>query len=399
MRLFNLFNHQSRPIKLYHFLAFSVFLFTFIVYLLSCGKETPYNYFVRLAEAFLNHRLYLTENPSWLNELIPLNGRYYVVFPPMPAVIILPLVALFGSHFSQTLFSIFLGSFNSLLFWLILEKLGRRKKEKTWLILLFSLGNIYWYLASVGSAWYLAHISAAFFLLLALNEALGRKRPFLTGLLLGAAYWSRLPTIFSAPFFLYLISQRRKKVSFGKTISRFGLGLLIFLFANAGYNYLRFGAVYDVGYSLIPGVLDEPWYERGLVNLGYLPHNFRVFMFQLPKLLKQFPYLIPSHAGQGIVLTTPAFIFALQASWKNRAHLFAWASILVTLVFVLCHGASGFSQFGFRFATDFYPLLFFLTARGVGKKIRWYHQALIAISVLINLWGVVMINKVNLVSY
>lgn len=369
--------------------------FVFLVYLFSSGGETPYNYFVRLAEAFLNQRLYLIDAPPWLNELIPLNGRDYVVFPPMPALMILPFVALWGQNFSQTFFSILVGSLNALVFWSVLEKLGTGKKEKKWLTVLFCFGSIYWHLASVGSAWYLAHVTAALFLLLALKEALEKKRPFLIGLFLGAAYWSRLPTILSSIFFLYLL---KKEGSF-KKFCQFVSGLSIFLAANAAYNWLRFGVFYDLGYALIPGVLEEPWYNRGLVNLAYLPQNFQIFMFQLPNFLDRFPYIIPSHAGQGIIFTTPAFIFAFQASLRNRGHLFAWLSIVAILVFILSHGGTGFSQFGFRYATDFYPLLFFLTAKGVGKKLKWYHQVLISVSVLFNLWGVIMINKFNLISW
>jgi hypothetical protein len=269
-------------------------------------------------------------------------------------------------------------------------------REKKWLTILFAFGSIYWYLASVGSAWYLAHVTATFFLLLALNEALGKGRPFLTGLLIGAAYWCRLPTIFSTIFFFYLL---QKGHPFRKIIFRFGVGLLIFLVANAAYNWFRFGVPYDLGYTLIPGVLKESWYNQGLINLTYVPKNFQIFMFQLPKILDHFPYLIPSHAGQGILLTTPAFVFSLRASLRKSAHLLAWLSILATLVFILSHGGTGFSQFGFRYATDFYPLLFFLTTKGIGEKLEWYHRLLIISSVLLNLWGVIMINKFNLIDW
>ena len=43
----------------------------------------------------------LTEAPSWLNELVPLDGRWYVVYPPMPAALLVPIVALFGTGVAQ----------------------------------------------------------------------------------------------------------------------------------------------------------------------------------------------------------------------------------------------------------------------------------------------------------
>jgi len=65
------------------------------------------NYFVPLANAFIHGHLYLIDNPSWLNELIKWQGHYYVVYPPMPAILLIPFVALFGEHFTN-LVSLFL---------------------------------------------------------------------------------------------------------------------------------------------------------------------------------------------------------------------------------------------------------------------------------------------------
>jgi hypothetical protein len=31
--------------------------------------------------------------------------------------------------------------------------------------------------------------------------------------------------------------------------------------------------------------------------------------------------------------------------------------------------------------------------RGIGRELRWYHKALIIAGVLVNLWGVLFINK------
>ena len=53
-------------------LAAGVYLFT------SDRDRQELDYFVRLADAFLHGRLYVTEAPTWLNELIPAGpGRWY----------------------------------------------------------------------------------------------------------------------------------------------------------------------------------------------------------------------------------------------------------------------------------------------------------------------------------
>ena len=88
-----------------------LFVVAFLIYWATGeGHATYYNYYVRLADAFLHGRLYLLDNPSWLNELIPNPSGvgYYVVYPPLPAVLMVPFVAIFGLDLNQTLFGIIL---------------------------------------------------------------------------------------------------------------------------------------------------------------------------------------------------------------------------------------------------------------------------------------------------
>jgi hypothetical protein len=76
--------------------------------------------------------------------------------------------------------------------------------------LLTSIGNIIWFLSSVGSSWYLGQICAAFFLTAAIYESFNKKRLLLTGLFLGAAFLSRLHVALSFPLFLYLYFDKKK---------------------------------------------------------------------------------------------------------------------------------------------------------------------------------------------
>jgi hypothetical protein len=41
------------------------------------------------------------------------------------------------------------------------------------------------------------------------------------------------------------------------------------------YNFVRFGSLFDVGYWMIPGILDEPWFSHGLFSLQYIPKTSR----------------------------------------------------------------------------------------------------------------------------
>src|SRR5215475_5167358 len=59
------------------------------------GSGSYYDYTYRIAEALLSGRLGLTERPpDWLNEMVPLDGRYYSVFPLGSVLTMAPLAML-----------------------------------------------------------------------------------------------------------------------------------------------------------------------------------------------------------------------------------------------------------------------------------------------------------------
>ena len=70
-------------------IAISVGAFAAVAYLVAgAGLATDYDYFGRLAAAFLAGHWWLDEAPSWLNELIACgDGRWCVVYPPLPAIL------------------------------------------------------------------------------------------------------------------------------------------------------------------------------------------------------------------------------------------------------------------------------------------------------------------------
>ena len=81
-----------------------------LVFLLSKGPSPGQNHFVYLADSFLHGSLSLSGDGVNLAEVVPFNGNYYVVYPPMPAILLLPFVAVFGTTFDQALLSVLLAS-------------------------------------------------------------------------------------------------------------------------------------------------------------------------------------------------------------------------------------------------------------------------------------------------
>jgi len=380
--------------------VFLAFVITFIIYFITSAGKTPFDYFTRLSDSFLQGKIYITENPPWLTELIPAGpGRFYVVYPPMPAILAMPFRFIFGEKFQQQYLAHLLGAGIVALTMLTAWVVKRDKKLVFWSGILAAFGNIIWFLSSVGSSWYLGQVTAAFFLSFALLESLTKKRPFIVGLMLGAAFLSRIHTIISFPVFLYLLRDK----NWFKKYTLFGLGTLPFIAFDFVYNYLRFGVIWDKAYFVLPKVLNEvnqPWFSKGVANIAYIPDNIRAAFWTFPKILTTFPYIEPSWYSLAIWITTPVFIFAFFAPFKEALVKFLWLAVFSIFFIVASHGGTGWAQFGYRFAVDFYPFLVLLVIKSVAKTgLKPIHWTLLFISVLVNFWGVVWINKFGWVSF
>jgi len=105
-----------------------IFVFlSFIVYFVSTQKTYQHlHYFVPLADSLIHGRLDVPANPS-LNELVPRNGTFYVVYPPIPAVVLVPFVAVFGGDFNQKWASIIIASITVGLFYLLSAKFTKNR--------------------------------------------------------------------------------------------------------------------------------------------------------------------------------------------------------------------------------------------------------------------------------
>ncbi len=314
----------------------------------------------------------------------------------MPAILSLPFRFILGDQFEQQYLAHLLGAGMSILVFLISMTIKKDEKLAIWSSLLTGIGSIIWFLSSVGSSWYLGQITAAFFITFAIYESLNKKRLILVGVLLGAAYLSRVHTVLSLPLFLYLLYDK----NWFKRYFKLGLGFLPFVIFNFAYNFARFGVLWDKAYILIPGVLEEPWYKNGIFHFTNIPSHLKVMFASFPILMDEFPYIKPSWAGLSIWITTPAFIYSLLANFRKGIVSFSWLSLILILIVITSHGGTGFTQFGYRYAVDFYPILILLTIIEVSKqKLTWHHWLLLIVGIIVNLWGVLWINKFGWVSF
>jgi len=391
-----------------------LFFLVLNIYLLTSPGVTYYDYFTRLSKSLINGKLYVIENPSWLNELIPVGDKYYVALPPMPAIVMMPFVYIFGPNFSETYFSIVLGSINVVLVYLLLKRLNFYDASSVFVAIFFAFGTNHWFAASVGSSWYLAHIVAVFLTLLALIESAGKKRLWLIGLLIGAGFWARTSVLFTVLFFyIYLWKDlwifKKNPVLFLKEFKLtnlfefnlknltnfiiFNSTIFLFILFDSLYNYARFGDFSPFSpYRLIQNVDTNTVVNGVYMSIMYIPRHIDALIFRLPKFSETFPYMTPSLYATAIWFTSPVliYIFIVKRSLLKWA---CWLAILPTFFIVIQWAGVGFSQFGYRFALDFMPFLLILLALGLGQKPSKFAYFLLTLSILVNAWGTIILNK------
>src|SRR3979411_3171129 len=129
------------------------------------GLATDYDYYGRLADAFLHGRGWLPEAPPWLNELLPCgDGRYCVVYPPLPAILSLPLVPFFPTAVAQVVASRIAGGASAGVLYYGLRRYGAPRTYALAGALLSAFGTTLFFSSVDGRAWYAAHSASMLFL-------------------------------------------------------------------------------------------------------------------------------------------------------------------------------------------------------------------------------------------
>jgi hypothetical protein len=363
----------------------------FAIYVLTRWPENPYNQFTLLADAFLHGRVHIVDPASHL-ELAHHGGRAFVIDPPAPALWLLPVVATHGTAADHVLVSCGVGALAVGCFWVAGRRLWADVRFVAAMTVLLALGTNFWWLSSDGGFWSFAHVSAVLFLTTGLAEATGRRRPLLVGICVGLAGLSRLPVFLVVPLYAHLVLGGTFRVDRDNItrLARYLAPIALAAGVYLAYNAVRYGTVFDRGYYDVQYV-SEPWFARGRFDITYIPRHLRAIFFRWPAVRPTFPFVVPRAVGVALVLTTPAFLYALRArlDGRGRAALVALALVAIPLI---THGTTGWSQFGYRFALDAFPALAILTASGMRERMSRVSVVVIAWCVIVNLWGVLAFN-------
>lgn len=319
-------------------------------------------------------------------------GRFYVIYPPLPAVMLMPFVAFFGNTTNQSAVSSLIAALSVYVAALVFYELGVGRKKMLWMSILYAFGSMLWYHAVVGSAWYFAQVCALFFLWLAILSAVRKYSLLVTGLFLGLAYLARFPVVLALPFFVIVrshdfISTRRIQ---WKNVVLFTSGISLCVGISLAYNWVRYGRIDNYGYYLLEhrsyNLTNE--YAKGSYDLSYFPRHIEAMLVSLPDTSDRFPYVTPNMWSMALWFVFPAIFLIFYAPWRDRIVRASSLAIIFMLPASLFHGGVGASQFGYRYALDYMPFILLIIAVSMKKRLMPLHAVLIILSILVNIWGI-----------
>jgi hypothetical protein len=432
---------QSRSRRIV--LAASVYVVCAIVFAAFAGPQrltehTQYNHYALLADAWLHGRQNLPNGPppyAQNNDFAQFEGKTYISFPPLPAMLMLPFVKLSGApeNFRDGQFVIWLAAVAPAVLLLVLEKLrrtgrsARSEKENVALSLLYAMGTVYFFTAVEGTVWFAAMVVAAAALGIYTLAALDAELPWLAGAMMGCAYLSRPPVLWTSA--LFALEGLRVSCTGGLPAEGTFLARLRSLPARIDLKalarrYVEFSAPILVAFAFVAWTnwtryhraspfpfdhefLTVAWHARiekwGLVGYHYLGKNLGVALTSLPWLPPRdaahvdAPFKINEH-GLALWFTSPFYFWLL---WPRRfdAHperkwLYAVVAVAAAIpaAMDLLYQNTGWRQFGYRFSNDYSVLLFVMLAVG-GRPLRWSFGAAAAWAIAWNSFGAATFDK------
>jgi len=264
-----------------------------------------------LAKAFAKGQLFIDETPP--EDYLDVNGKRYLYFGPLPALIRLPVWFLLGRGIPTGLMIALFCAGSAVLFALIINEftlVGESSDSllKAVFIVLFIFNGYSLFMTLIPSIHHEAIVAAMFFLMLAfylLAKTLNRGNvptattAALIGLSLAGCLASRATYVFcSAVIVLVLIVgilsragyvlKRKELVPIVAIVGivAAAVGLLL------AYNYARFGALFDFGIKYQVSMYREYLLADNFARYEHIPYNFWSLFFRLPILAPKFPFLI-----------------------------------------------------------------------------------------------------------
>ncbi len=360
-------------------------------------RPTSYAHPTWLADAFLHGQLHLRHVPEVPADLAPNGKQMYVVFGPLTAVIMMPVVAAMGLSAPDVLVLVLTALAGVwACFQLLRAKLG--DGDPVLLAcgtLTFALGTAMHYGAPMGAVWLHTQITATTLQAFALWAA-ARGRGRLAGVLLALGVLTRPTVALAAPFAWWLLADatparargaRAAAPQSSQQLLALALPIVAASVLLGIYNAARFGSPFDAGYlrQLISEPLAYRIREHGQFSAAFLPENLYGLWLRPPVMGAH--GLEPDPRGMSLLLTTPFLLLAfVPRAWTPLERNALLCSALIALPALLYYN-DGSMQFGNRFALDWIVLGLLAATSAARRAPRVLVIGLTVWGVAVGAWG------------
>ncbi len=335
--------------------------------------------------------------------------RTYVSFPPMPAVLMMPGVAIWGMGFNDVWFTLLFAAANCALMFALLRRLseeGRSRLGTTdnlWLTLMFGIGSNHLWCSVLGSVWFTALVVGVTFTLLYIWFALDAKHPLLAGLFLACGFATRTPILFSVVFFagFFFFPGGRLRRDWGIRFWRDGLLFaavpLLVGIALMAANEARFGSHSEFGHTYLANGQIERIKQYGLFNVHFISRNLAAMFALVPKFMPHEPWVQISKHGLALWFTTPALLWLGFQRYRDEpddtmVRRICFVTIAAIALPHIFYQNTGWVQFGYRFSLDYMAYLTVLLALGQ-RRLSWAFRIAVLLGVAVNVFGGVTFNR------
>lgn len=313
------------------------------------------------AMSWLSGRLDMGKNYEWL-ELAVYNGKYYLSFPPLPSVVMLPFVLLFGEKTPSNLVSALYGIFTAMIAYKILKKAGMKRGGAVFFAIAYVWGSNMLWLSTSGGVWFLAQGLNMLLLTACVYFAQQKMRVAayaMAALAVGCRPFSVCMFLPLMAYFYTADKDRPMADRIGGQIRSLIIPAFIAL-CYMLYNYVRFGNVLEFGHNYLPEFTES---EKGQFSLSYILPNLYNLLLRPVTLRADLTLEYPLFDGFMFYIANPMFLIWFAAVVKDvrqkkldAVRLCIVIAVLIELLLLCAHKTLGGWQFGARYTVDMLPM-------------------------------------------
>lgn len=306
--------------------------FMFIAYVVL--HEVMFNMFQNADRQLFAHNMwdsYTYQAESWLKgrvdvewvawlEIAEYGGKYFISFPPLPSVVMLPFVLIFGSDTPNNLLIAIFAIITACLAYASLRKINMNQWIAAFVSMAFVFGSNMLFVSSFGGVWFLAQMLAVLFIMCMIYAALCDNRMLAYAMIALAVGCRPFSIVAVLPLFAYFTEKDIQNGVFAKN-GKNSKGFFEYILSQCKfliipliigglymiYNYVRFDSFFQFGHDYLPEFTKES--PDGQFNISYIGSNLYRLLVYFPETLKREGF--PMFNGFIFYIANPFFLVVM----------------------------------------------------------------------------------------